>query len=112
MWCREIVTGKPSPLLSSFKLSYYTLLNLMRRMENTGQNMEYVIQHSFQQYQFERTLPEKQVCLDRLSWPLYSALSSAAVLICAGTSMGTAALLDTASPLQTCQSACSLPCKR
>ena len=60
-WCREIVTGKPSPLLSSFKLSYYTLLNLMRRMENTGQNMEYVIQHSFQQYQFERTLPEKQV---------------------------------------------------
>ena len=59
--CREIVTGKPSPLLSSFKLSYYTLLNLMRRMENSGQNMEYVIQHSFQQYQFERTLPDKQV---------------------------------------------------
>lgn len=57
------MTGKPSPLLSSFKLSYYTLLNLMRRMENTGQNMEYVIQHSFQQYQFERTLPEKQVWL-------------------------------------------------
>ena len=55
------MTGKPSPLLSSFKLSYYTLLNLMRRMENTGQNMEYVIQHSFQQYQFERTLPVKQV---------------------------------------------------
>ena len=33
----------------------------MRRMENTGQTMEYVIQHSFQQYQFERTLPDKQV---------------------------------------------------
>lgn len=61
--CREIVTGKPSPLLSSFKLSYYTLLNLMRRMENSGQNMEYVIQHSFQQYQFERTLPDKQVLI-------------------------------------------------
>ena len=60
--CREMVTGKPSPLISSFKLSYYTLLNLMRRLENTNQNMEYVIQHSFQQYQFERTLPEKQVC--------------------------------------------------
>lgn len=28
--------GKPNPLLSSFRLSYYTLLNLMRRMEGTG----------------------------------------------------------------------------
>lgn len=28
--------GKPNPLLSSFKLSYYTLLNLLRRMEGTG----------------------------------------------------------------------------
>lgn len=64
--CKEIVTGKPSPLLSSFKLSYYTLLNLMRRMENTGQNMEYVIQHSFQQYQFERALPDKQAEVARL----------------------------------------------
>lgn len=64
--CREIVTGKPLPLLSSFKLSYYTLLNLMRRMENSGQNMEYVIQHSFQQYQFERTLPDKQVLAELL----------------------------------------------
>ena len=80
MWCREIVTGKPSPLLSSFKLSYYTLLNLMRRMENTGQNMEYVIQHSFQQYQFERTLPEKQVHLDNLMWLFCAALSSAMML--------------------------------
>ena len=63
--CREMVTGKPSPLISSFKLSYYTLLNLMRRLENTNQNMEYVIQHSFQQYQFERTLPDKQVCISQ-----------------------------------------------
>lgn len=76
------MTGKPSPLLSSFKLSYYTLLNLMRRMENTGQNMEYVIQHSFQQYQFERTLPEKQVHLDRLTWLFCLALSSAVMLAC------------------------------
>lgn len=28
--------GKASPLLSSFKLSYYTVLNLMRRLEDTG----------------------------------------------------------------------------
>lgn len=80
--CREIVTGKPSPLLSSFKLSYYTLLNLMRRMENTGQNMEYVIQHSFQQYQFERTLPEKQVHPDCFMLLFCAALSSAVMLAC------------------------------
>ena len=53
--------GKPSPLLSSFKLSYYTLLNLLRRAEGSGHTMEYVIQRSFQQFQFERTLPALQV---------------------------------------------------
>ena len=52
--------GQPSPLLSSFKLSYYTLLNLMRRMEGSGQDMEYVIKRSFQQYQFESSLPQVQ----------------------------------------------------
>ncbi len=50
--------GKPSPLVSSFKLSYYTLLNLMRRTEGTGQDMEFVIRNSFQQFQFERSLPQ------------------------------------------------------
>ncbi len=34
--CRAMVKGKPNPLVSSFKLSYYTLLNLLRRMEGTG----------------------------------------------------------------------------
>ena len=53
--------GKPSPLLSSFKLSYYTLLNLLRRAEGSGRSMEYVIQRSFQQFQFERKLPALQV---------------------------------------------------
>ena len=56
--CREMVMGQPSPLLSSFKLSYYTLLNLMRRAEGSGQDMEYVIKRSFQQYQFESSLPQ------------------------------------------------------
>ncbi len=50
--------GKPSPLLSSFKLSYYTLLNLLRRIEGSAHDMEYVIANSFQQFQFERSLPE------------------------------------------------------
>lgn len=52
------MTGKPSPLNSSFRLSYYTLLNLMRRVEDSGHDQEYVIARSFQQFQFERSLPE------------------------------------------------------
>ncbi len=51
--------GKPSPLQSSFKLSYYTLLNLMRRTEGSATHtMEYVIAHSFQQFQQERAAPQ------------------------------------------------------
>lgn len=49
--------GAPSPLVSSFKLSYYTLLNLLRRMEGTGRDMEFVIRNSFQQFQFEQSIP-------------------------------------------------------
>ena len=55
---RGIVTGKPLPLLSKFRLNYYTLLNILRRAEGSGQDMEYVIARSFQQFQFERQLPE------------------------------------------------------
>ncbi|KAK9798903.1 hypothetical protein WJX73_005375 [Symbiochloris irregularis] len=58
--CKEIVTGKPSPLNSSFKLSYYTLLNLMRRVEDAGHDQEYVIARSFNQFQFEQSLPQRQ----------------------------------------------------
>lgn len=50
--------GKPSPLLSRFRLTYYTLLNILRRAEGSGQSMEYVIARSFQQFQFERSLPQ------------------------------------------------------
>ena len=56
--CRAIVTGKPLPLLSKFRLSYYTLLNILRRLEGSGQSMEYVIARSFQQFQFEQSLPQ------------------------------------------------------
>ena len=56
--CREIVTGKPLPLLSKFRLSYYTLLNILRRLEGSGQSMEYVIARSFQQFQYEQSLPQ------------------------------------------------------
>jgi ATP-dependent RNA helicase DOB1 len=49
--------GKPSPLVSSFKLSYYTMLNMMRRLEGGEAGMETVVAKSFQQYQTERQLP-------------------------------------------------------
>ena len=61
--CRDIVKGKPNPLVSSFKLSYYTLLNLLRRVEGSGHDMEYVIRNSFQQFQFEQSLPEVRAVL-------------------------------------------------
>ena len=57
------MSGKPSPLNSSFKLSYYTLLNLLRRLETSGHDMEYVIARSFQQFQHERKIPEaRHIC--------------------------------------------------
>ena len=68
------MTGKPNPLVSSFKLSYYTLLNLLRRVEGSGHDMEHVIRNSFQQYQFEQSLPEVRreepvLCCPLLSQP-------------------------------------------
>ena len=45
-------------MISSFKLSYYTMLNMLRRLEGSQHNMEYVIKNSFQQFQQERALPE------------------------------------------------------
>lgn len=60
--CRLIVTGKPLPLLSKFRLSYYTLLNILRRLEGSGQSMEYVIARSFQQFQYEQSLPQVFLC--------------------------------------------------
>lgn len=51
--CRGMMLGKPSPLESSFRLTYYALLNLMARAE--GQfTTEYVIAHSFHQFQHDR----------------------------------------------------------
>jgi ATP-dependent RNA helicase DOB1 len=53
-----ILQGKPSPLLSSFRLSYYTLLNLMKRVEGGTHDLEYVIANSFQQFQQEQAMPK------------------------------------------------------
>nr|GMC58442.1 DExH-box ATP-dependent RNA helicase DExH10 [Ipomoea batatas] len=54
---KDMVLGKPAPLLSTFRLSYYTILNLMSRAE--GQfTAEHVIKNSFHQFQYEKALPD------------------------------------------------------
>ncbi|XP_057955218.1 DExH-box ATP-dependent RNA helicase DExH10 isoform X2 [Malania oleifera] len=53
----DMVLGKPAPLVSTFRLSYYSLLNLMARAE--GQfTAEHVIRNSFHQFQYEKALPD------------------------------------------------------
>ena len=50
---KDMVLGKPAPLLSTFRLSYYSILNLMSRAE--GQfTAEHVIRNSFHQFQYEK----------------------------------------------------------
>jgi len=55
--CHVQLQGRPNPLLSSFRLSYYTLLNLLKRVEGGTDSLEYVIAHSFQQFQQEAARP-------------------------------------------------------
>eukprot|EP00878_Enallax_costatus_P020504 GHUV01021680.1.p1 GENE.GHUV01021680.1~~GHUV01021680.1.p1 ORF type:complete len:478 (+),score=125.68 GHUV01021680.1:174-1436(+) len=64
--CKGIVQGKPSPLLSSFRLSYYTLLNLMKRVEGGTHDLEYVIANSFQQFQQEQAMPKMEADLKEI----------------------------------------------
>ncbi|XP_024386921.1 DExH-box ATP-dependent RNA helicase DExH10 [Physcomitrium patens] len=55
--CQEMIQGTAAPLVSTFRLSYYSLLNLMSRAE--GQfNSEHVIRHSFHQFQHDKALPK------------------------------------------------------
>uniref|UniRef100_A0ABQ7GPW6 HUA enhancer 2 n=1 Tax=Dunaliella salina TaxID=3046 RepID=A0ABQ7GPW6_DUNSA len=63
---RAMCMGKPSPLLSSFRLSYYTMLNMLRRLEGGDSSMEYVIKHSFQQFQQERQMPQVEAQLSEV----------------------------------------------
>ncbi|KAF3437280.1 hypothetical protein FNV43_RR20033 [Rhamnella rubrinervis] len=54
---KDMVLGKPAPLVSTFRLSYYSILNLMSRSE--GQfTAEHVIKNSFHQFQYEKALPD------------------------------------------------------
>ncbi|XP_050373059.1 DExH-box ATP-dependent RNA helicase DExH10 [Argentina anserina] len=54
---KDMVLGKPAPLVSTFRLSYYSILNLLSRAE--GQfTAEHVIKNSFHQFQHEKALPD------------------------------------------------------
>lgn len=54
---KAMLRGAPMPLVSKFKLSYYTLLNLTKRTEGGLDHMEYLIGHSFQSFQHTRAIP-------------------------------------------------------
>lgn len=59
---KDMVLGKPAPLVSTFRLSYYSILNLMSRAE--GQfTAEHVIKNSFHQFQYEKVIPTTNISL-------------------------------------------------
>lgn len=69
---KDMVLGKPAPLVSTFRLSYYSILNLMSRAE--GQfTAEHVIKNSFHQFQYEKVLTtfSSQICLISCYMALY-----------------------------------------
>ena len=57
---KTMIAGVPAPLISSFRLSYYTLLNLIRSGEGSGQNLTYVLRNSFTQFQHDRSLQSQR----------------------------------------------------
>ncbi|KAL5174427.1 DExH-box ATP-dependent RNA helicase DExH10 [Glycine soja] len=62
---KDMVLGKPAPLVSTFRLSYYSILNLMSRAE--GQfTAEHVIRNSFHQFQYEKALPDMEKRVSKL----------------------------------------------
>lgn len=69
---KDMVLGKPAPLVSTFRLSYYSILNLMSRAE--GQfTAEHVIKNSFHQFQYEKVSAYSIMLL--LFWHLQSSCS-------------------------------------
>jgi len=63
--CKSIMQGEPMALESSFRLTFYSILNLFRRSEKR-QSTEYVISRSFHQFQHERRLPELERQIEEL----------------------------------------------
>jgi replicative superfamily II helicase len=69
---QALMCGKPMPLMSRFKLSYYTLLNLTRRVEGGMDYMDYLIENSFQQFQHEQQVPRLRARLAEVDEALCS----------------------------------------
>lgn len=69
---KAMMSGGSMPLMSRFRLSYYTLLNLSKRREGGMDHMEYLIQHSFQQYQHEQQIPRIKSRLEEIDLHLAS----------------------------------------
>ncbi|KAH0466635.1 hypothetical protein IEQ34_003873 [Dendrobium chrysotoxum] len=62
---KDMVLGKPAPLVSAFRLSYYSILNLLSRAE--GQfTAEHVIKNSFHQFQYEKSWPDMNKKISKL----------------------------------------------
>jgi ATP-dependent RNA helicase DOB1 len=61
---KAMLRGAPMPLVSRFKLSYYTLLNLTKRTEGGLDHMEFLIGNSFQSFQHARAIPGWQKRLE------------------------------------------------
>uniref|UniRef100_A0A7I4EC59 Exosome RNA helicase MTR4-like stalk domain-containing protein n=1 Tax=Physcomitrium patens TaxID=3218 RepID=A0A7I4EC59_PHYPA len=63
--CQEVIQGTAASLVSTFHLSYYTLLNLMSYAK--GQfKFEHVIRHSFHSFQHDKTLPKVEESIKTL----------------------------------------------
>lgn len=60
---RKLFSGHSDPLNSSFRLSYYMILNLLRVEEITP---EYIMERSFYQHQTEKNKPDLEIRLSEL----------------------------------------------
>lgn len=63
--CRDLTGGKPGPLESGFRLTYYTLINLLGRTQGTD-NMEQMVRKSFYQFQHELTVEQTESKLKKI----------------------------------------------
>ena len=64
--CADMVSGRPLPLLSNYKLTYYTLLNLLRKQDGTSEQKK-TIERSFHQYQHQSSVPAMQKEIEALN---------------------------------------------
>ena len=62
----HMTCGTGSALMSEFKLTYYSILNLLRRASGE-EDAEYVIQRSFHQFQHTREVPRKKRELEEIT---------------------------------------------